>query len=209
MKRYFCIILPLLLSVTAKSDIQLDAEKMIGDSVTSILSVLSNKSLDSEAKKRVIIETINPIFDFALMAKLTLGKRQWMSSNPDQQVRFVTLFTKRMHTSVLEKFLLFEDETVELGKSELVKNKIHIPMTMESKGERYSILYKIYTTGEQLKVYDIEIQGISLISTYRSQYSQVLSKGPMEDLFKIMKEKIQLNAQQSVIASEKDNIKRQ
>ncbi len=195
----------MLLSTAAKSDIQLDAEKMIDDSVTSILSVLSDKSLDSDGKKRVIIETIDPIFDFALMAKLTLGKQRWKSTNPDQQLRFVTLFTKRMHTSVLEKFLLFEDETVELGKSERVKNKIHIPMIMESKGERYSILYKIYTTKKLLKVYDIEIQGISLISTYRSQYSQVLSQGTMEDLFKIMEEKIQLNSRQSVSSSEKDD----
>ena len=203
MKPLYYIILLLLLSITAKSDIQRDAEKMIGDSINNILSVLSNKSLDSETRKQHIIDTIAPIVDFSLMAKLTMGKHQWMTSNPEQQERFVTLFTKRMHTSMLEKFLLFEDETVELGKSELVKNKIHIPMTMESKSEQYLILFKIYKSRDMLKIYDIEIQGISLISTYRSQYNQVLNQGTLEDLFNIMEEKIQSRSQQFNLPNEK------
>lgn len=59
-------------------------------------------------------------------------------------------------------------------------------MIIESKGEKYSILYKFYKAKKSLKIYDFEVQGISIVSTYRSQNSQILSNGNMEDLLRMM-----------------------
>ena len=62
-------------------------------------------------------------------------------------------------------------------------------MIIESKGEQYTILYKIYKSKENLQIYDFELQGISIISTYRSQNNQILTDGSIDDLFNMLSSK--------------------
>ena len=60
--------------------------------------------------------------------------------------------------------------------------KIHIPTYLVSKDRKISILYKFYDSEPGWKVYDLEIQGVSIIRSYREQFDQILQKGTFEDL---------------------------
>jgi phospholipid transport system substrate-binding protein len=55
-------------------------------------------------------------------------------------------------------------------------------MMLVSNGESTAILYKLYKTGERWKIYDVEIEGVSILLTYRSQFDDVLRRGSVEDL---------------------------
>jgi len=65
---------------------------------------------------------------------------------------------------------------------------VQIPTVLLSKGKKYSVLYKMFKTNEGWKVYDIAIEGVSLIHTYRSQYHHILEGGEIEDLLTKMRE---------------------
>ena len=67
--------------------------------------------------------------------------------------------------------------------------KVQVPTTLLSKGKKYSVLYKLANTKNGWKIYDITIEGVSLIHTYRSQYQHVLDGGEVEDLLTKMREK--------------------
>jgi len=58
-----------------------------------------------------------------------------------------------------------------------------------SKGQRYEMLYKIYKKENELKVYDVELEGISIVKSYSSQYDQFLRKGTPKELLEKMREK--------------------
>jgi phospholipid transport system substrate-binding protein len=62
------------------------------------------------------------------------------------------------------------------------KRKIKIPTELKSKNNTISMLYKFHDSGNSWLIYDIEVQGVSIISTYRSQFDHVLSKGTIDDL---------------------------
>jgi phospholipid transport system substrate-binding protein len=69
------------------------------------------------------------------------------------------------------------------------KKKVQIPTVLISKEKEYSMQYKMAKTKKGWRVYDIEIEGVSLIHTYRSQYNHVLENGEIEDLLTKMREK--------------------
>jgi phospholipid transport system substrate-binding protein len=70
------------------------------------------------------------------------------------------------------------------------KNTVQIPMTLISEGKEIVILYKLHKLDEQSKskangrwrIYDVEIEGVSILLTYRSQFDDILRHGTVEDL---------------------------
>ena len=116
------------------------------------------------------------------MAKLTLGRKYWPGLSKEKKERFTDLFIKRLKGFYLDKLTLYTDETIAYKTPIQVKKKIHIPTELISKGDKISMLYKLYKSKQNWKIYDIEIQDVSIISTYRSQFYQVLSKGTIDDL---------------------------
>ncbi len=90
----------------------------------------------------------------------------------------------------IDKLDLFSDEEVVFQPATVVKKKkVQIPTLLLSKGKKYSMLYKMSNTKDGWKVYDISIEGVSLIHTYRSQYNHILASGKIEDLLTKMREK--------------------
>ena len=166
------------------------AAKVVRTTVETVLECLRNKDLPDESKRDRIIEIINPVFDFPLMGKLALGRRQWPRLNEDQKTEYTRLFIKQLQNSYADKIALFSNETVKYEEPTRVKTKIHVATTVVSKGERSKMLYKLHKSEQGWKVYDVEIQGVSVVSSYRAQYAQVLETGSIEELLKKMKDEI-------------------
>ena len=68
------------------------------------------------------------------------------------------------------------------------KKKVQIQTALISKGTEYSILYKMFKTRNSWKIYDLEIEGVSLLRSYRSQYHHFLKKGGIDGLLAKMRE---------------------
>ena len=180
----------LILSQTVIADDKSAAEEALKSKLDAVISVLQNKELEIEAKKKQIFEIVTPIFDFSLMAKLTLGRKYWPGLAKEKRERFTDLFIKRLKESYLEKLTrnTYSDEKIVYHASVKVKKKIHIPTDLISKGKNIAMLYKLYKSKQNWKIYDIEIEGVSIITTYRSQFNEVLSKGTIDDLLKKLEE---------------------
>ncbi len=178
----YAVLFVLLFSQAAVADDKKDAEKLLKSKLESVIFVLEKKDIDQQAKKKEIIEIVTPMFNFPLMSKLTLGKKHWPGLTKDQKEKFIELFTKRLKDSYLEKMMLYTDEKIEYKESVQVGKKVQIPTILTSKDNKISMLYKLYKSKLSWKIYDIEIQGVSLISTYRSQFDEILRSKTVDDL---------------------------
>ena len=155
----------------------------------AVFAVLQQADITSAEKNKKIIEIITPLFDFALMAKLTLGKKVWPGLTKEQKERFTQLFIERLRSSYLDRLTLYTDEKVIYEAPVEVKRKVHIPTSLVSKDNKISILYKFYKSKTDWQIYDLEIQGVSIIRSYRAQFSQILQNGSFDDLLKKMEKK--------------------
>lgn len=161
---------------------QPSAEDLLKQNLAAVFAVLQQQDLNPEAKNNKIIDIVNPLFDFSLMAKLTLGKKYWPGLSPEQKESFTQLFIKRLRASYLDRLTFYTDEKVIYEPSVEVNEKIHIPTYLVSKDKKISMLYKFYTSESNWKIYDLEIQGVSIIRSYRSQFYEILQSGTFDDL---------------------------
>ena len=131
---------------------------------------------------KIIDIIISPIFDFTLMGKLALGRTHWPKLPRSQRGKFTQLFAKRLKDSYREKISLYTDEKALFSPAIRKKRAIFIPMQLMSKDKKINMLYKLRRVKKRWKIYDLEIQGVSIILTYRSQFNDILRKGTVEDI---------------------------
>lgn len=164
-----------------------DVKALLTSNVDAIVELLQNKALDKHKRNEQIINIITPLFDFNTMAKLSLGKKHWPALNEEQQDQFSDLFIQRLQGSYLDKLDIYTDEKVVYGEPVTNGTKIHMPTTLISNDSQIEMLYKFYRNSEGWKVYDVEIGGVSVIQTYRSQFDGVLQEGSINDLLEKLK----------------------
>jgi phospholipid transport system substrate-binding protein len=183
MKNLLVAVLGLLLfSQSVAADGKSEVEELLKNNLDAVFTVLQKKGLEQQAKNKEIVEIVTPMFDFELMARLSLGKKHWPGLSRDKKEKFTELFIQRLKASYLMNFTLYTDEKIFYEPSVQVKKKIHAPTYLVSKDKKISILYKFYKAGNDWKIYDFEIQGVSIIRSYRSQFSRILENGTVDDL---------------------------
>jgi phospholipid transport system substrate-binding protein len=172
-----------LLMADDKTDIQVSMKKTIGE----ITTLIQDKTVAKEVRNRQIETIVTPLFDFGLMARLSLGKTQWKKITPEERKTFTTLFEERVKQSYMSKLDLYTDEVVIIDDAVQVKSRIHLSTHLIRKNERRDILYKFYKSKKRgWLIYDVDILGVSIIQTYRTQFAGILK----EDTFAVLLEKL-------------------
>lgn len=187
MRRVLMLLMAVILWVggaNALADDVLMAEAQLKERVDQAMEILRRSDLELSIKKEKIVSIVEPLFDFPLMAKLVLGRKHWSRLNAQEQTRFETLFVKRLKSSYIDKIDQYSDETIEWRPSvQDGTDRVQVPSALMHQQKEIIILYKLYRTAGGWKIYDVEVQGISIVTTFRSQFDQILSTGTVADLF--------------------------
>lgn len=178
------VLLALLLSLAPLAALEKNAiVPTMEKTVEAIISMTKDPSLKTDERHAKIDAMVSPLFDFGLMARLSLGKSAWSNANGKQRREFVDLYTERLKTSYLEKLDLYTDEKIVFEHLEPVKNRLHLTSFILQKGERKEVVYKFYRSksGGWL-IYDVDVLGVSIIQSYRSQFADILKDNPFDTL---------------------------
>ncbi|MGD1076123.1 MAG: ABC transporter substrate-binding protein [Thermodesulfovibrionales bacterium] len=160
------------------------------DDVIKILNDRELKKPEKESERKAKIRTtIEKRFDFAEMAKRSLGIH-WKKRTPDEQKEFVGLFSDLLEDTYINKVERYEDEKVlyvgeiQEGSYAVVKTKIR-----STQGRETPVEYKIFKKGDKWEVYDIVVEGVSIVNNYRTQFNEIISSSSYEELVKRLKQK--------------------
>lgn len=199
MRYFFYIFIGILVFCQpAQADAKVEVKTLLKEKIDRVFFLLQDENLDEEKRHDEIIDTVNPIIDFQIMAKLSLGKKYWPSLSKEEKKAFSDLFIRRLQDSYLNQLKLYTDEEVTYKEPLKVKSKIHVPTLLLSKGQEISMLYKFYKSKRGgWKVYDLVVADVSVIQTYRSQFDSVLKKGDFQDLLAKLKETVELPSSES------------
>lgn len=148
------------------------------------------KSLDRSAKISEISIIINEVFDWQELSRRTLG-REWKKFSPDQQKEFVSLFEKLLQDIYADRVLAYTSEKIEFGKeTELKKGRMEVESYIITKdGTKVPLFYRLTNKSGQWRVYDVIIEGVSMVKNYRGQFREILSNKTPEDLLQTLREK--------------------
>jgi phospholipid transport system substrate-binding protein len=169
-----------------------DLKKHFLEKVDELITVIKDKESSKDQRNEKIRVVIDPMFDFELMAKLSLGKK-WLTLNEEESKEFVKLYVERMKNSYSSKFDTYKDEKVKILEILSPKsNRLVLVTDLVTNGDKLSIVYKFYKpkTEKQNKdrwlIYDVEIQGVSMLKTDKSQFSEFLQTKTIQELMDSM-----------------------
>ena len=156
--------------------------------IEKVLTILKEPAAKSERRER-LRQAIYPSFDFAEMAKRSLGAH-WQRRNPTEQQEFVKLFTDLVESSYVDAIESYNGEKVVVANEKQDKELAEVnTKIITNKGEEYAIDYKLHQTGGSWKIYDAVIENVSLVNNYRSQFNRIIAKSSYEDLMAKMRDK--------------------
>ncbi|AFL67767.1 ABC transporter substrate-binding protein [Sulfurospirillum barnesii] len=153
-------------------------------------TILRDKQLQKNEKSEKIFLIFDSIFDYSLMAQLSLGNKQWSSLESLKQNEFSQLFEQKLKVSYMNKLDLYTDEKIVIKNLEKIKDtRIHLTTHLMKNSEVYEIIYKFYKNkNDDWLIYDVDILGVSIIQTYRTQFADILNKEPFEKLLDKLKQ---------------------
>ena len=148
------------------------------------------KALDRAAQVKEIRDIVNEVFDWQELSRRTLGKH-WKKFSPDQQKEFVTLFGELLESVYADRILAYTSETMEFGKeTELKKGRVEVESwIVTTDNTKIPLNYRLTKKTGQWRVYDVVIEGISMVKNYRGQFRQILSNKKPEDLLQTLRDK--------------------
>ena len=156
------------------------------DGIDQVFKILRDPAMagDKNAvpRRAAILAAADNIFDFGEMAKRSLGQH-WGARTPLERTQFVALFTDLIQHSYIAKVdqhggakMIFRGETVD-GAHAAVRTAIPL-----SNGREMPLEYRMHNARARWQVYDLSIDGISLISNYRAQFNKVIRIDSYETL---------------------------
>ena len=147
-------------------------------------TILRDSKIQKADKAQKIFTIFDAIFDYTLMSKLALGGKQWESIGVEKQARFTKAFEVKLKNSYMEKLDLYTDEKIVIKNLEKIKDaRIHLTTHLIKNSEVHEIIYKFYKDkNDQWLIYDVDILGVSIIQTYRTQFADMLAKESFEKL---------------------------
>lgn len=146
-------------------------------------------------------------FHFVEMGKRSLGKRRWNERTREEQKAFVDLFGKLLEDSYANKLESYSGEKINYI-DEIVKGKYAMVKTeVVRKNDAINVDYKLIKSSNEWLVYDIVVEGVSLIKNYRSQFGKIIHNDSFSVLMDKLNAKIKkLEADNNVEEKNKDGI---
>jgi phospholipid transport system substrate-binding protein len=161
--------------------------------VNNVLDVLRDPALKGESMKKLRQDRIRAIsekmFDFNELSRRTLAQ-SWTSFNDGQKKEFVELYKSILESAYIDKIMAYTDEKIVFQKEAALSDKTSEVRTlvMTRKAE-IPINYRVIRTDSGWRVYDVVVEGISLVNNYRSQFREILINKKPDDLLEVLRKK--------------------
>jgi len=164
--------------------------EVVASTVDDVLAVLKDAKLTPEARRERIVEIAYERFDFKTMSKLVLAK-YWKRFDAEQREEFLKEFKDFLAHRYGDRIDRYEQEKVEIVGERSAKGGDAIIQTRIDRPRAEAILvdYRLRSREGAWLVIDVKIEGISLVSNYRDQFHEVLSRGGPDKLLTQLRER--------------------
>jgi len=170
------------------------AKETVESQVNKVLKALAEPGFKDQSKDAKIVKIrsiVNEIFDYTELSKRTLG-REWTKFNAPQQSEFVKLFSELLEKTYADRLLSYSDEKVVFEKESLLREgQAEVTSNvLTADGKKIPLDYRLVHREGNWRVYDVIIEGISLVKNYRDQFRDILAKDSPEEVLKMLRDKV-------------------
>jgi len=159
--------------------------------VDEVVRIVSDKNMKKNDQKRrqSLKRTISLIFDYKEMSKRSLGKH-WKQRTPTEQCQFTDLFATLLENSYAGKIESYNNEKIQYLKESVDGNRAEVKSkVITAKRDEFTLDYRLMEHNGKWMVYDVVIEGVSLVSNYRSQFNRIITSNGYGELVKKLQTK--------------------
>jgi phospholipid transport system substrate-binding protein len=157
-----------------------------------VLRIVTSPQFQSKTdeRRRLLRKAVEPRFDFTEMSKRAMGL-YWRKMTPEQQQEFVRLFRDLLeytYAGTIDSYK-YRGEKVLYIRENLDDPYAEVGTKIIKGQQEYAVDYRMLKIGDQWKVYDIAIEGVSLVNNFRSQFTRILTNSSIPELIERLREK--------------------
>ena len=169
--------------------------EQIKGTVESILALMRDEALSDplrkEERRGLIMAQVDERFNFEEMSKRTLAKAWKVRSNEEKEL-FVKLFSELLKNNYIARIESYSDEIITYDNELIDQNKktrAKVYTSIQKNGKEVPVNYVLMNKEADWFVYDVSIEGVSLVRNYRSEFARILNKEKFAGLVDRMQEK--------------------
>lgn len=169
---------------------------MLEKAANAIIDTLKENKAILKSHPNIIYHAVEtnllPNVDVVGMSRSVLGRQAWNKASAAERVKFSTAFTQLVIRTYSNPLAEYSDETVQFLplRGSLNSRFIRVnSVIVRSQGQNIPLSYSLVAKNGQWKIYDMSVEGVSLLQSFRSQFAQVLQNSNMNEVIRQMKER--------------------
>ena len=169
---------------------------MLEHSANEIIATLKANKSNLKSNPNIIYHAVEshflPNVDVVGMSRSVLGRQAWQKASASEKSQFSKAFTKLVLRTYSSPLAQYTDETVQFLpiRGSLNNRFVRInSVIVRSEGQNIPLSYSLVSKDGQWKIYDISVEGVSLLQSFRSQFAQVLQNSDINEVIKQMQQK--------------------
>ena len=167
----------------------------VRDTTNKIIAIVSDPALKAPEKKKekdaLIRAAVDARFNWEEMSKRTLA-RHWSARTAEEKKEFTRLFSKLLERTYLDKVEGYSGEKVVYVDEAVDGNYATVSVKIVTKADtEISVVYRLKKDEDDWLVYDIVIEGVSLINNYRKQFNSIIVRDSYKGLEEKLREKVE------------------
>ncbi|CDZ78704.1 putative phospholipid-binding protein MlaC precursor [Legionella massiliensis] len=168
---------------------------MLEGTANQILTTLKQNKGSLKDNSQVIYQAVEryllPNVDVSGMSRSVLGRKAWGAASAADKQQFSKAFTQLVIRTYATPLAEYTDETIKFMpiRGSLDSRFIRVnSVIIRSNGKNIPLSYSLVFTGGDWKIYDLSVEGVSLLQSFRSQFAEALQNSSMQELIKQMRQ---------------------
>ena len=175
---------------TQASEISEGVKKTL-DSIIGIVSREDLKNNEKKAERRALLrEIVSKKFSYYEMSRRSLAKH-WKERTAEEKKEFADLFGKLLENSYANKIESYSDEKIIYVDEKKKGNVALVKTIVQKSNDEITVNYKLVKLDNDWKIYDLIVEGVSMIKNYRTQFKMIIHKSSYEELVSKLKKKLE------------------
>ena len=162
----------------------------IKQTVDKVLEVLRSPDLDKDQRRGKVRDIVRPRFDYRAMSQIILAQN-WRDATAAQKDRFVELFRDLIEYTYFSAMDKYTGETVRMGLERTSGNRAIVQTYINSSTKEVPVNYSLRLKNDDWFAYDVSVDGVSLVSNYRTSFRNLVKEKGMDGLLKELEHKVE------------------
>ena len=154
-----------------------------------VIKILKQYPQDTRARREKIRGVVDKYFDYNGISKLALGP-QWNNQPPEKQQEFSRDFGKLLFGKYIDSIEKYTNQKITYKRKQVAPDHVVVQSAVMDRRGPVHIDYALHLKNGKWGVYDVSVEGMSLVVSYRSQFDQMLANGSIDNLLAMLKQQV-------------------